>query len=78
MICSSRSTAAIDRRRTALAATAVALGAHDPQRTLERGYALIEDPAGRPVTSAGAASSLARMTIRLHDGAVRVRREDAA
>ena len=31
---------------------AVALAAHDPQRTLERGYALVEDGAGEPVTSA--------------------------
>ena len=32
----------------------LALAAHEPQRTLERGYALVEDPAGEPVTSAAA------------------------
>jgi exodeoxyribonuclease VII large subunit len=67
--------AALDRRRAALEGIGMALAAHDPQRTLERGYALVEDPAGRPVTSAAAASSLAEMTVRLHDGAVRVRRD---
>ena len=36
------------------------LAAHDPQRTLERGYALLEDPAGEPITSAGAAPRSAR------------------
>jgi exodeoxyribonuclease VII large subunit len=52
----------------------MALAAHEPQRTLERGYALVEDADGRPVTSADAARSLERMTVRLHDGTVEVRR----
>ena len=38
-----RSDAARDAR-----AAALALAAHDPQRTLERGYALVEDAAGEP------------------------------
>jgi exodeoxyribonuclease VII large subunit len=50
------------------------LAAHDPQRTLERGYALVEDPLGEPVTSAAAASSLDALVLRLHDGSVPVRR----
>ena len=33
---------------------ALALAAHDPQRTLERGYALVESPAGEPLASAAA------------------------
>ena len=37
------------------AACALALAAHDPERTLERGYALVEDGAGEPVTSRAAA-----------------------
>ena len=37
------------------AAAAVALRAHDPERTLERGYALAETADGEPVTSAEAA-----------------------
>jgi exodeoxyribonuclease VII large subunit len=53
---------------------ALALAAHDPQRTLERGYALVEGPDGEPVVSAAAARSLDRMTLRLHDGTAEVRR----
>jgi exodeoxyribonuclease VII large subunit len=67
---------ALDRRRGTLAAHGIALAAHDPQRTLERGFALVEDADGAPVTSAGAASSLPRLTIRLHDGTVRARPEE--
>jgi exodeoxyribonuclease VII large subunit len=52
---------------------ALALTAHEPQRTLERGYALVEDPAGEPVTSAAAAREHASLTVRLHDGTVSVR-----
>ena len=52
-----------------------ALAAHDPQRTLERGYALVEDGEGRPVTSAGAAREAPSLTLRLHDGRVPVRPE---
>ncbi|MDP9385632.1 MAG: hypothetical protein M3P50_10460, partial [Actinomycetota bacterium] len=50
------------------------LAAHDPQRTLERGYALIESPAGEPVTSAAAAGEHDALVVRLHDGRVEVRR----
>ena len=52
---------------------ALALAAHEPQRTLERGYALVEDPSGEPVTSAAAAREHAELTLRLHDGNVSVR-----
>ena len=62
------SSAARDLERLALA-----LAAHEPQRTLERGYALVEDPAGEPVTSAAAAREHAELTVRLHDGTVSVR-----
>jgi exodeoxyribonuclease VII large subunit len=64
---------ALRRHRSALAAAAVALEGHDPQRTLERGYALVEDRAGRPVTSAAAARSLVGMKLRLRDGSLDVR-----
>jgi exodeoxyribonuclease VII large subunit len=53
----------------------VALAAHDPQRTLERGYALVEDRAGEPVTSAAAAREQRSLVLRLHDGRVPVRPE---
>ena len=52
---------------------ALALAAHEPQRALERGYALVEDAAGEPVTSAAAAREHAELTLRLHDGTVSVR-----
>ncbi|HWT25695.1 MAG TPA: hypothetical protein VN213_19470, partial [Solirubrobacteraceae bacterium] len=42
---------------------------------LERGYALVEDPAGAPVTTAAAARSHPRLTLRLADGALGVRPE---
>jgi exodeoxyribonuclease VII large subunit len=65
--------AALERRRRALEAFAVALSAHDPQRTLERGYALVEDAAGEPVTAAAEARAAPALTLRLHDGRVTVR-----
>ena len=52
---------------------ALALAAHEPQRALERGYALVEDAAGEPVTSAAAVREHAELTLRLHDGTVSVR-----
>jgi exodeoxyribonuclease VII large subunit len=67
--------AALARRRRDLDRLAVALAAHDPQRTLERGYALVEAPDGTPVTSAAAARGRPALTLRLHDGRVAVRPE---
>jgi len=58
------------RRRQRLDALAAALGAHDPQRTLERGYALIEDPAGGVVTSAATARERGALRLHFGDGAV--------
>jgi exodeoxyribonuclease VII large subunit len=66
---------ALERRRRDLDRLAVALAAHDPQRTLERGYALVEDTAGEPVTSAAAARAARALTLRLRDGRVPVRPE---
>jgi exodeoxyribonuclease VII large subunit len=54
----------------------LALDAHDPERTLERGFALVEDDAGDPVTSAERARELGRFGVRFGDGRVRVRRDD--
>jgi exodeoxyribonuclease VII large subunit len=51
----------------------LALAAHEPQRTLERGYALVMDPSGEPVTSAAAAREQPSLTLRLRDGKVSVR-----
>jgi exodeoxyribonuclease VII large subunit len=66
---------ALARRRRDLDRLAIALAAHHPQRTLERGYALVEDAGGEPVTSASAARAARTLTLRLHDGRVPVRPE---
>jgi exodeoxyribonuclease VII large subunit len=65
--------AALGTRRRELERIRATLAAHDPQRTLERGYALVEDASGEPVVSAAAARSRDELTIRLHDGRVRTR-----
>jgi exodeoxyribonuclease VII large subunit len=57
-------------RREALRRAEVAFRAHDPQRTLERGYALAEDGAGEPVLSATAARAAGRVRLRFADGRV--------
>jgi exodeoxyribonuclease VII large subunit len=62
--------AAILRRRRDLDRLSLALGAHDPQRTLERGYALVQDRAGEPLGSAAAARAAGSLGIRFHDGRV--------
>jgi len=51
----------------------LAIDSHDPQRTLERGYTLVEDPAGAPVTTAEAARRHDRLTLRMSDGTLAVR-----
>jgi exodeoxyribonuclease VII large subunit len=61
------------RRRSELERLTLALAAHDPERTLERGYALVEDSAGEPVTSAAAATRATEVNLRFHDGRVRAR-----
>src|SRR5215218_3297906 len=75
-----RSAAALERngqlgrgRARELDTLALALAAHDPQRTLERGYALVEGPDGRAVGSAAAAAAETELTLKLHDGSVPVR-----
>jgi exodeoxyribonuclease VII large subunit len=73
-----RSTASLDRARraleersaAALATRAAALRAHDPERTLERGYALLLDPRGEPLPTAAATRRAGRFQVRLADGSV--------
>jgi exodeoxyribonuclease VII large subunit len=48
----------------------LALMAHDPERTLARGYALAEDTSGEPLTSAAAARAAGHVTLRFADGRV--------
>ena len=67
--------AALRARRDALRRASVALRAHDPERTLERGYALAEDEGGEPVTSAAAAAAAGRVGLRFADGRVGARIE---
>ena len=63
--------AALDARRApGLQALALALAAHDPERTLERGYALVTDRAGELVTSSEAARSAGDVSLRFGDGSV--------
>lgn len=63
------------RRREALRQAAVTLRAHDPERTLERGYALAESAGGGPVTGAAAAAAAGEVKLRFADGRVRARVE---
>jgi exodeoxyribonuclease VII large subunit len=65
----------LERRREGLGRAAVALRAHDPERTLERGYALAESAAGEPLTSAGAAAAEKTISLRFSDGRIRARPE---
>ncbi|HUC00483.1 MAG TPA: exodeoxyribonuclease VII large subunit [Solirubrobacterales bacterium] len=62
----------LQRRSQALERIALTLRAHDPERTLERGYALAESSAGEPVTTAEAARSLDEMRLRFADGQISV------
>ena len=57
-------------RREALRRAEVAFRAHEPERTLERGYALAEDGEGEPVTSAAGALAARRVRLRFADGRV--------
>jgi exodeoxyribonuclease VII large subunit len=61
----------LERRREELRAAAVALRAHDPERTLERGYVLAETLEGEPVTTAGAAVAAGDVRLRFADGRVK-------
>jgi len=65
----------MEKRRDALRQAEVALRAHEPERTLERGYALVEDPAGEPLTSAADAGAAERISLRFSDGRVRAKPE---
>ncbi len=74
-----RSSAATLRRgEEVLRRVGVALRAHDPERTLERGYALAETIDGEPVTAAAAALEAAEVRLRFADGPVRAQIEEDA
>ncbi|HEU5105572.1 MAG TPA: exodeoxyribonuclease VII large subunit [Solirubrobacterales bacterium] len=67
----------LEKRREALRQAMVTLRAHEPERTLERGYALVEGEAGEPVTSAAAAAAAAEVKLRFADGRVQARIEES-
>jgi exodeoxyribonuclease VII large subunit len=66
------------KRARELERLALALAAHDPERTLARGYALVQDTGGEPLGTAAAAREASRLRLRFHDGSVpaRVDEED--
>jgi exodeoxyribonuclease VII large subunit len=57
-------------RRRELERLALALGAHNPERTLARGYALVTDRSGLALSSAADARAAGTLTLRFHDGAL--------
>ena len=59
------------RRGRELERLSLALAAHDPERTLARGYALVADRKGTPLTSAAAAREAGQVALRFRDGSVR-------
>jgi exodeoxyribonuclease VII large subunit len=65
----------MERRRTALRRAEVALRAHEPERTLERGYALVETAEEEPIGSAAGAVAAGRVRLRFADGSVGARIE---
>ena len=58
------------RRAETLRAQAVALAAHDPDRALDRGYALLLDRRRQPLERAAAVRRAGSFTIQMADGAV--------
>jgi exodeoxyribonuclease VII large subunit len=56
-----------ERRARELDRLALALAGHDPQRTLERGYALIESSGGEPLPSAARAREVDEVRVRFAD-----------
>jgi exodeoxyribonuclease VII large subunit len=69
-----RSTAtAAERRAQWLARAGAALRAHDPERTLERGYALALDAAGEPLAHAAALRAAESFDLRMAGGTVPAR-----
>jgi len=64
------------RRRQDLERLRMALAAHDPERTLDRGYALVTTGDDELVTTAEAARAAGRVSVRFRDDRVRARIEE--
>ncbi|HET8566008.1 MAG TPA: exodeoxyribonuclease VII large subunit [Solirubrobacterales bacterium] len=60
----------MEKRRAALQRALVTLRAHEPERTLERGYALVEAADRGPLASAEAAAAAGEVRLRFADGSV--------
>jgi exodeoxyribonuclease VII large subunit len=65
-----------ERHPRDLARLALALAGHDPQRTLERGYALASTRDGRPLADARATREAGELRLRFADGEVPARVEE--
>jgi len=61
------------RRPQELQQLALALTGHDPQRTLERGYALVASPGGEPIVTAATARTAGDVRLRFADDTVPAR-----
>jgi exodeoxyribonuclease VII large subunit len=59
-----------EARRARLDSLAAAIAAHDPQRVIARGYAMVEDRAGDLVTTAAAARAAKDVRLRFSDADV--------
>jgi exodeoxyribonuclease VII large subunit len=61
------------RRPQELEGLALALAGHDPQRTLERGYVLVQSSRGEPLSSAAEARAAGEVSLRFAEGIVPAR-----
>lgn len=61
------------RRPQELARLMLALAGHDPQRTLERGYALVQSHEGEPIATAAAARTAHKVRVRFADETIRAK-----
>jgi exodeoxyribonuclease VII large subunit len=68
---------ASERRLETLARLTAAINAHDPQRTLERGYALALDANGEPLATAAAVRNAKGFDLRMADGVVPAQLSDS-
>jgi exodeoxyribonuclease VII large subunit len=63
-------------RRTALDGFTLALAAHDPERVVERGYAVVDDREGNVITTGAAAREIGEVRLHFADAAVDARIEE--
>jgi exodeoxyribonuclease VII large subunit len=66
-----------DRRRETLERLSASLNAHDPQRTLERGYALAIGPGGEPLSNAAAVREAGTFDLRMADATLPAQLSDS-